>query len=577
MTARVIRASAFAVLSVAAALLLTLVLPPMRQQFRFLLFALAIFVSAAEGLWQGLLATLLSLVASAFLLIGRLHSFSAAASALAAPLCAFCLVGVVTTWIACRQRRSAEAARAAEEVIESSADAIVRQSLDGTILNWNKAAEHTYGFSAEEAIGRPGSIMVPPDSLEELHRLIERVHEGGSIQNHETVRVRKDGTRINVALTLSAIRNRHGKTAAISAITRDIGERKRAEAAIRTANEKLQRQAHQLKLLAEMGTLLHASSKPADAYAVAARFAQQLIPGSSGAVFAYLVPTHELEAVSRWGEVQAGERDFLAFDDCRALRTGHAHFVEDWRTSLLCRHLPEPPPACYLCVPMISHGETYGLLHLRLRPPGQASAGGAPLEPVEFPWPATSIAEQLALAVGNMQLREALRSQSIRDPLTGWLNRRYMEETLEREILRASRARHPLAVFMLDVDHFKEFNDSVGHQAGDIMLQNLCQTLKSHVRDEDVACRYGGDEFVLVLPGTTDKQAEKRAEEMRKAVAELGQQYLGKLPGLLTLSIGIATFPTDGNTFQQLLRAADGALFLAKSEGRNRVRLHSKA
>ena len=154
--------------------------------------------------------------------------------------------------------------------------------------------------------------------------------------------------------------------------------------------------------------------------------------------------------------------------------------LRDSHARLLCRHLPDPPPACYLCAPMIAHGETFGLLHLRLNQHQQAPSGEALPEPVEFPWPAKSIAEQLALAVSNMNLREVLLAQSIRDPLTGWFNRRYMEETLEREIARAARSRQPLAVIMLDVDKFKEFNDSFGHEAGDVALQNLCQTLKSH-------------------------------------------------------------------------------------------------
>jgi diguanylate cyclase (GGDEF)-like protein len=191
---------------------------------------------------------------------------------------------------------------------------------------------------------------------------------------------------------------------------------------------------------------------------------------------------------------------------------------------------------------------------------------------VEFPWPATSIAEQLALAVANMNLREALRAQSIRDPLTGWFNRRYMEETLQREISRAARSRRPLAVIMLDVDNFKQFNDSFGHEAGDLALQHLCDTLKSHVRNEDVACRLGGDEFVLVLPDTSVDLAIQRAEELRIAVAQMGLQYQGRLLDPMTLSFGIATFPANGRTLKDLLRASDNALFRAKDEGRDRVR-----
>jgi len=219
---------------------------------------------------------------------------------------------------------------------------------------------------------------------------------------------------------------------------------------------------------------------------------------------------------------------------------------------------------------MIAHGEILGLLHLRLSL--QAPSGARPSDLAEFPSLAASIAEQLALAVANMNLREALRAQSIRDSLTGWFNRRYMEETLGREISRAARNRRPLAIIMLDVDNFKQFNDTFGHEAGDLALQNLCETLKSHVRNEDVACRLGGDEFVIVLPDTSAELAGQRAEELRSAVAHLDIQYQGRLLEPMALSFGIATFPENGRTLKDLLRASDNALFRAKDEGRDRVR-----
>ena len=571
---RVLRGYAVAALSVTAALLLTLVIPPIRQQFRFLLFILAVFVSATGGFWPGVFATLLSVAMAVYFLIESPRWFASASPGFLIPLFVFCGEGIVITWITHRLHRSEQEARADAAVIESSADSIIRASLDSTILSWNKAAERTYGYTAEEAVGQPVSLIVPTDCMEELHHLTERVLKRGSVQNHETVRVRKDGARFAVALTLSPVQDGDGKIVAISTIARDITQRKRAEETLRESVEKLERRTHQLRLLAEMGDLLQASSTPADAYAVAARFAQTLIPTTSGALFVYSAPTKDLEVVSRWGEVQPNEQDFLAPDKCWGLRTGRAHFVQDSDTNLLCRHLPDPPPTCYLCAPMIAHGETLGLLHLRLSRPQQTSSGEVPPEPVEFPWPATSIAEQLALAVANMKLREALRSQSIRDPLTGWFNRRYMEETMEREISRAARNRRPLAVIMLDVDNFKQFNDAFGHEAGDVALQTLCETLKSHVRSEDVACRYGGDEFVLVLPDTCARLAAQRAEELRTTAAHIDVQYQGRLLAPMALSLGIATFPANGRTLKDLLRASDAALFRAKGEGGNTVRSH---
>jgi diguanylate cyclase (GGDEF)-like protein/PAS domain S-box-containing protein len=563
--------------SVTIALLLTLLITPLRQQFKFLLFFLAVFFGATGGVGPGVFATLLSVAMVDYFLIQPLHSFAISDPGDLVPLLIFCGVGLVTTWITHRLQRSEETNWAAAAIVESSADSIMRQSLDNTILSWNKAAEHIYGYTAEEAIGRPVSLIVPPDHREELQRLVERVHLGGSIQSYETVRIRKDGAHIDVALTLSPVQNRKGRIVGVSSIAREITERKLAAAAIRQSHEQLERQTHHLRLLAEIGDMLQASSIPSDACAVAARFAQTLFPASSGALFVYSASRNHLEVVIRWGEPQQNEPDFLAPDECWALRTGRLHLVEDSHTGLLCRHLPEPPPTCYLCAPMIAHGETLGMLHLQMSRHNRASSEPAPPESLEISWLARTVAERLALALADMNLRETLRAQSICDPLTGWYNRRYMEETLEREIRRAARNKRPLAVIMLDVDNFKEFNDSFGHEAGDVALQNLCQMLRTHVRSEDVACRYGGDEFVLVLPDTSAELAAQRAEEMRSAVGHVEVQYHGQLLRPMTLSFGIATFPADGRTSNHLLRASDIALFRAKTEGRDRVRSHEQA
>jgi diguanylate cyclase (GGDEF)-like protein/PAS domain S-box-containing protein len=676
---------------------LTLLITPLHQQFKFLLFFLAVLASATGGTGPGVFATLLSVAAADYFLIEPLRSFAISDPLNLVPLLVFCGVGLVTTWIIHRLQRSEETLRTAAAVIESSADSIMRQSLDNTILSWNKAAEQMYGYTAEEAIGRPISLIVPPDRREELEHLVERVHQGGSVQSHETVRMRKDGAHIDVALTLSPFRDRQGRVVGVSSIAQgiterklaeetlreraallelahdsimvretngtirfwnrgavemygyspeeaigrishdllrtvfpqplaeieaglmregrwegelrhtcrdgtlivvasrwalqrengrstrvmeidnDITERKRAEEALRQSNAQLERQARQMKLLAEMGEMLQASSIPADAYAVAARFAQTLIPESSGSLFVYSASRNNLEAVIRWGEPHQNEPDFLAPNECWALRTGRLHLVEDPHSGLLCRHLPEPPLTCYLCAPMIAHGETLGMLYLRMSRLNQDSSEAALPKPLELTLLAGSMAERLALALADMNLRETLRAQSIRDPLTGWYNRRYMEETLEREIRRAARNKGPLAIIMLDIDNFKEFNDSFGHEAGDVALKDLCQMLKTHIRSEDVACRYGGDEFVLILPDISAEVAAERAEEMRIAVGHERVQYFGHLVKPMTLSFGIATFPADGGTCQELLRASDTALFRAKGEGRDRVRLHGQA
>jgi diguanylate cyclase (GGDEF)-like protein/PAS domain S-box-containing protein len=574
--AKVLRPYAVAAVSVTVALLLTLLITPPHQPVRLLLFVLAVVLSANEGVWPGLFATGLSAILAAYFLIPPTEWAAASESGYLTRMLQFCGLSLAITWVTHRFQHSRDRIRTAEAVIESLAESIMRQDLDNSIQSWNKAAERIYGYTAEEAIGRPVSLIVPPDRRDELQQLVERVHLGGSVQSHETVRIRKDGTRLDVALTLSPIKDRKGRIVGVSSIAREITERKQAEEAIRQSHADLERQTEHLRILAEMSEMLQASSVPSDAYAVIARCAQTLIPASSGALFVYSASRDALEVAFRWGETQPNEPDFLSADECWGLRTGRVHVVASSPSGLLCRHLPDPPPACYLCAPMIALGETLGLLHLRVSRPDRNAPDAELPSSLDAIWAVRPMAERLALTLADMKLREALRAQSICDPLTGWYNRRHMEETLERDIRRAARSRRPLSLLMVDIDNFKEFNDTFGHEAGDVTLQNLCQMMKTLIRGEDVACRYGGDEFVIILPDSSAELAAQRAEDMRIAAGHAEMQYQGRLLKPMKLSFGISSFPSDGKTSHELLRAADSALYRAKSEGRDRVRLHGK-
>ena len=164
-----------------------------------------------------------------------------------------------------------------------------------------------------------------------------------------------------------------------------------------------------------------------------------------------------------------------------------------------------------------------------------------------------------------------LREQSVRDHLTGLFNRRYLEETLKRELLRASRKQLSLGIIMLDVDDFKRFNDTFGHAAGDVILHELGNFLLEHVRGEDITSRYGGDEFIIVMPDASREVTGARAELLRENVHHIHFQFKGQTLETVTLSLGVAVFPEDGSTSADVLRAADSALYRAKHEGRDRV------
>jgi diguanylate cyclase (GGDEF)-like protein len=315
--------------------------------------------------------------------------------------------------------------------------------------------------------------------------------------------------------------------------------------------------------------LLEACTTVEDAYSVIRPALEQLFPEYGGAVFALSASRTLLTAVAVWGPFPMGSGEVFQPDECWALRRGRPHLVENCHADVVCQHLAHPWPAAYGCLPLVAQGETFGVLHL-IGGPGGAETGRQGLRP-DTQQLAVAVAEHLSLALASLHLRETLREQSVRDPLTGLFNRRYMEASLERELQRALRGQYPVGVIMLDLDHFKHFNDTFGHAAGDAVLRELGSLLQASARSGDIACRYGGEEFVLILPEADTDDSRRRAEHLREIVHHLHVWHGGHGLGPLTLSCGIAAFPEHGRTGDGLLRAADAALLRAKQSGRDCV------
>jgi diguanylate cyclase (GGDEF)-like protein len=207
-----------------------------------------------------------------------------------------------------------------------------------------------------------------------------------------------------------------------------------------------------------------------------------------------------------------------------------------------------------------------GLLHLQ-----DGARGLTPLEKQL----AQELAEQSALALRNLYKRRELEERATRDSLTGLYNRYFMQDSLEREVARAARGKQPVSIIMLDIDHFKRFNTRFTWLGGDALLRDFGRFLQQQIRGEDIACRYGGEEFVLILPGASLKVARHRAEKLRKAVKQLTVRDEDRTLDPVTLSLGVAAFPRHGTTPNAVLRAAAEALARAKAEGRDRVLLAS--
>jgi diguanylate cyclase (GGDEF)-like protein len=344
---------------------------------------------------------------------------------------------------------------------------------------------------------------------------------------------------------------------------------------LRRSVAELERQTREISLLNDMSDLLHSSVTIAEASAIVVQFAHKLFPNEAGALC--LLSDNVIEAAGTWGDV-APEECLFKPSECWALRRGRVHVSDDTiaaggdQIGLRCPHLTTPWPAFSICVPMMAQNETLGLLHVR-HAADTLDVEGRPLASVSDARRrlAVTLAEHVALAIANLKLRETLRTQSIRDQLTGLLNRRYMEESLDRELMRASRSQSPLGLVLLDVDRLKHVNDTFGHEAGDRLLQTVSRFLQRRTRADDVLCRLGGDEFVLVMPGASLSIARDRAEQLLTEFRGVAIDFSGHGEVAPSLSMGLAVFPEHAQTGSGLLRAADLALYRAKAEGRDRL------
>ena len=320
----------------------------------------------------------------------------------------------------------------------------------------------------------------------------------------------------------------------------------------------------------ETDDLLQSCLTLEEACAVIIRHIESELPVTSGSIYAIDDSHRILEAVAAWGKPGIAD-DGFATTDCWALRRGRVNISIGPSAQLVCAHISPPEPLYAMCVPMMAQGDMLGALYIQLgKEENEQKIAVEPLGESQERIVKT-LAEHLALAMSSLKLRETLRTQSIRDPLTNLFNRRYLEETLEREVARAVRQKAPLCVMMIDVDHFKTFNDSFGHEAGDVLLRELGQLFRTKLRAGDIACRYGGEEFTMVLTEASPEGVKERAEELRKAVADARFDYQGQSLESVTISVGVACSPEQGTTPDTLLRAADKALYRAKDEGRNRV------
>jgi len=504
--------------------------------------------------------------------VGELLLHAAIVAALASPfLCRF----VIEPF----RRVIVREAKKSSVVLDAAPEAILEVTRHGQIRSMNAEALRLFGYRREELIGKEVEILLP-EQLRSRHAELREEYARNPrarpmSSSNELVGRKKNGEEFPVLASLSTA----GETEdpLIICVVRDVSPQRAAKNEIAQINEKLTRSlaAHKalsetLSQLSNYGELLQSCTTRPEAYPIVAKMCEHLFPGQCGSVYLATASKTALERVISWG--QRGTKPILAIQECWALRRGKMHTDElapcaGCKASEGRRHDQRT-----MCVPMIAQGDMIGILHLSTAL-ASSDRAATPTLPAGEPDAGvlTAVVERIGIAIANLRLREELREQAIRDSMTGLFNRRFLEEYLELELLRAMRNGRPLTVMMLDVDHFKRFNDTFGHKAGDLVLQEISAVLRAQTRGSDIACRFGGEELVIVSPETALDQGFQRAEQLRRAVEDLTVIVESRPLGKVTISIGVACAPQHGYDMQELLRAADEALYRAKKTGRNRV------
>jgi diguanylate cyclase (GGDEF)-like protein/PAS domain S-box-containing protein len=450
-------------------------------------------------------------------------------------------------------RREAEAQYRA--LFNQSNDAVFLLDLQGNHVLVNQSACDILGYTEEEL--KKLSYKDISAEIEQINEIMKRLLSGELVPVFERMFRKKSGEVFPVEINVELVRDDFGNPIHIQSIVRDITERKRIEEIIRHQNKMLSK-LHEITLdLLKQDDLLQLLQKIVD---LSAEFLDAEHGGLmlvEDEVLVVKAVTENLKhLLGTPVRKDAGAVSWQTFESTQPVvvsEYSQAKYSEDVPNQFALH--------ASAGFPIISEEKCIGVLSFGRTKPNYDFTE----EQIQF---GKLFANLSALVIENVQLRETLHEQSIHDSLTGLFNRRYMEETLKQEISRAARQNHPLGIIMIDIDHFKNFNDSFGHQAGDSLLSQLGQFLQTNIRAEDIACRYGGEEFILIMPDAQLETVQKRAEQVCEEVKKIKLQGINQE---ITLSLGVAMYPQHGKNMDEVIHAADQALYQAKRNGRNQV------
>jgi diguanylate cyclase (GGDEF)-like protein/PAS domain S-box-containing protein len=468
-------------------------------------------------------------------------------------------------------------------VVEATIDGIALLDENGEYIYLNQSHLKLFGYrNSQELLGKSWQELYYPEEIKRFESEVFPMLQQKKSWQGEACGKRKDGSKITEEVSLTLTEDHK-----LICVCRDVSENKKYQALLDETNAKLLVKVNELEeynqeilLITEIKEILQACLTIDEAKSAEPILLQRLFPQMSGQIFLYDSDNNLLEATASWNEETGENLNYFTTQDCWGLRSSKAYYSTHSQAGLRCKHLhsnlhsdsnpdsnSNSSSAESICIPMMAQGEVMGLLTLNSTELGQLTPNKQKL--------AETIATNFALTIANLKLRARLEEESIRDRLTGLFNRRYMEESLQREIYKCERKQELLSIIMLDVDHFKKFNDSFGHLAGDALLRELGSFLQTNIRASDIACRYGGEELIIIMPETPLQFAQQRGEEIREKVKNIELKHEPVIDSRISLSLGVACFPLHGLTPQEVIKAADTALYRAKKAGRDRVMVYS--
>jgi diguanylate cyclase (GGDEF)-like protein/PAS domain S-box-containing protein len=444
-------------------------------------------------------------------------------------------------------------------------------NMRNTIIRVNQSLCTMLGYVESELIGVNIKALLPEHLRIENSLPFVKLTEIG-IKNYsiESPMLTKSGEVISTVSSMTLFLSASEEDSFFVTQIQNVTMQQKYEAELRQTNDELQNKFKELKNhtriteeLNNMNGILQACLTIAEALDPIEKFADKLFDDIQGAVYLSTPETGQMELALRWGEVNDNV-DLIRKEDCWALRRSQPYIVKDPHDQVTCYHYDNAMIEGQICIPLTAQGELIGLMTIYSVDASFKETSN------DLTRLAMSFADHIALSLSNIRLRERLQHQSIIDALTNLHNRRYFDESLKIEISRAERKTQPISLLIIDIDHFKKFNDTYGHDVGDLVLQEVSGVLKKNIRASDIACRMGGEEFVIILPDSTTNTAHERAEILRQKIEKIVLKNAGKVIDPITVSIGIATYPDHAHTAKHLIEAADMALYAAKNQGRNR-------